>query len=132
MLPIGFEQARYEFRETNESHEAVIIKENGTITEQTYLIDVYASDGSALNGLDYIIGEGATQRVTILPDQQSLPFLFEILLDNIFEQDEIFTISLENAPKVQLQFKTQGTITTTIISISDRTRKITTSNIIHV
>ena len=127
MLLIGFEQSLYEYPETNEVREAVITKVGGTVTEQTYLIDVSASDVTALIGLDYIIGEGATQRVTILPDEQSLPFLFEILLDNILEEVESFTISLENAPEVEPRFETQGTITTTTIRISDGTREITSN-----
>ena len=123
-LLIGFQQAQYEFPETNETREAVIIKVNGTITEQTYLIDVSARDGSALNQLDYIIGEGDIQRFIIHPNQQSIQFRFEILEDSVVEYVESFTISLENAPEVEPRFETQGTITTTRINITDRTREI--------
>ena len=130
VLLIGFEQSLYVFPETSEIREAVITKVDGTVTEQTYLIDVSASDGSALSSLDYIIGE-ATQRYIILPDQQSRQFQFEILEDNIIEHVECFTLSLENAPEVKPRFETQGTITTTTVCISDRTCKITSSNIIH-
>ena len=125
MLRIGFEQVRYDFPETTEFREAVIIKVNGTITEQTYVIDVSASDDTALIGPDYIIVGGPTQRFTILPDQQSLQFRFEILEDNILEQVECFTIILENVPEVEPRFETQGTISTTTVCISDITRKIT-------
>ena len=127
MLFIGFEQFLYNFPETNEIREAVITKVGGTITEQTYLIDVSASDGTALSGFDYTIGGGATQRFTILPDEQGLQFRFEILEDNILEKVESFTISLENAPEVEPRFETQGTITTTRIRISDGTREITSN-----
>ena len=78
-----------------------------------------ASDGTALNGFDYIVGGGATQRFTILPDEQSLQFRFEILEDNILEEVESFYIW--NAPLVEPQFETQGTITTTRINILDGT-----------
>ena len=127
MLLFGFEQSLYNFPEANEIREAVITKVGGTITEQTYLIDVSASDGTALIGLDYIIGEGDTQRFKIPPDQQSLQFRFEILEDNILEEVESFSISLENAPEVEPRFETQGTITTTTIRISDGTREITSN-----
>ena len=127
MLLIGFEQSLYDFPEANEVREAVITKVDGTITEQTYLIDVSASDDTALNEDDYIIGEGDIQRFTILPDQQSLQFRFEILEDNILEKVESFRISLENAPEVEPRFETQGTITTTTIRISDGTREITSN-----
>ena len=127
MLLIGFEQLLYNFPETSEIHEAVITKVGGTITEQTYLIDVSASDDTAQNGFDYIIGEGDIQRFTILPNEQSLQFRFEILEDNILERVESFTISLENAPEVEPRFETQGTITTTRIRISDGTREITSN-----
>ena len=127
MLLIGFEQSLYEYPETNEIREAVITKVGGTVTEQTYLIDVTASDGTALSPLDYIIGEGGIQRFTILPDEQSLQFQFKILEDNILEQVEYFSISLENAPEVEPRFETQGTITTTTIDILDGTRKITSN-----
>ena len=127
VLLIGFEQLLYNFPETSEVREAVIIKVGGTITEQTYVIDVSASDGSALIGLDYIIGEGDTQRFKIPPDQQSLQFRFEILEDNILEEVETFSISLENAPEVEPRFETQGTTTTTTIHISDGTREITSN-----
>ena len=127
MLLIGFEQSLYNFPETNEIREAVVTKVDGTITEQTYLIDVSASDGTALNEDDYIIGEGDIQRFTIPPDQQSLQFRFEILEDNILEKVESFTISLENVPEVEPRFETQGTTTTTTIRISDGTREITSN-----
>ena len=110
--------------------EVVIIKVDGTVTEQTYLIDVSTSDGSAPNGIDYFIGEGDAQRFTIRPDEQSLQFRFEILEDNIIlENVECFTISLENAPEVEPRFETQGTVTTstTTICIFDRTCKITSN-----
>ena len=123
-MRIGFQQAQYEFPEIDEVHEAVIIKVESTITEQTYLIDVSASDGSALSGFDYVFEGGATP---ILPDQQSLQFQFEILEDNILEQVECFTISLENVPEIEPRFETQGTITTTTVCIMDRTRKITSN-----
>ena len=127
VLLIGFEQSLYNFPEANEVREAVITKVDGTITEQTYLIDVSASDDTAVNEDDYIIGEGDIQRFTILPDQQSLQFRFEILEDNILEKVESFRISLENAPEVEPRFETQGTITTTTIRISDGTREITSN-----
>ena len=127
MLRIGFEQAKYDFPEASELREAVIIKVGGTITEQTYLIDVSASDDTALIGLDYLIGGGAIQRYTILPDQQSRLFPFETVEDSILEQVERFTVSLENAPEVEPRFETQGTISTTTVCISDRTRKITSN-----
>ena len=127
VLRIGFEQARYEFPEDIEIREAVIIKVDGTITEQTYLIDVSASDGTALIGHDYIFGGGDIQRLLIRPDQQSLLFRFEILEDSVLEQVECFTISLENAPEVEPRFETQGTITTTTVCILDITRKITSN-----
>ena len=127
MLRIGFEQSRYNFPETSEIREAVITKVGGTITEQIYLIDVSASDDTAQNGFDYTIGEGDIQRFTIPPDQQSLQFQFEILEDNILEQVETFSISLENAPEVEPRFETQGTTTTTTIRISDGTREITSN-----
>ena len=127
MLLIGFEQSLYNFPEANEVREAIITKVDGTITEQTYLIDVSASDDTAVNEDDYIIGEGDIQRFTILPDQQSLQFRFEILEDNILEKVESFRISLENAPEVEPRFETQGTITTTTIRISDGTREITSN-----
>ena len=127
MLLIGFEQSLYNFPEANEVREAVITKVDGTITEQTYLIDVSASDDTALYEDDYITGEEDIQRFTILPDQQSLQFRFEILEDNILEKVESFRISLENAPEVEPRFETQGTITTTTIRISDGTREITSN-----
>ena len=127
MLLIGFQQAQYEFPETNELREAVIIKVGGTITEQTYLIDVSASDGSAISGFDYVFEGGATP---ILPDQTSLQFPLEILEDSVLEQLESFSLSLENAPDVEPRFETQGAITTTRINITDRTREI--HLIIHV
>ena len=127
MLLIGFEQHLYEFPETMEIiYRAVIIKVGGTITEQTYLIDVSASDGTALNKQDYDIGE-ATQRFTIRPDQQIFQFPFEIPEDIILEQVECFTLSLENVPGIEPRFETQGTITTTRIEVLDGTRKITSN-----
>ena len=128
VLFIDFEQARYQFPEAIEIHEAVILKVNGTITEQTYLIDVSARDGSALNGFDYIMEGGDAQ---ILPDQQSLHFQFEILEDSILESVECFTVSLECVPDYEPRFETQGAITTTKICILDRTREIS-SLIVHV
>ena len=137
VILIGFQEALYQFSESNEtheaiyqSHEAVILKVNGTITEQTYLIDVSARDGSALNGFDYIMEGGDAQRFTILPDQQSLQFQFEILKDSILESVESFTIYLKNVPDYEPWFETQGAITTTKIYILDRTRK--TSLMVHV
>ena len=130
VLLIGFEQGLYQFHEDNEIRTAVITKVGGRITEQTYSIDLYVNDESAINGLDYGSGHRGVQRYTVLPDQQSFQFPFEILEDNILEQEECFTISLENVPEIEPRFETQGTITTTTICILDRTRKIK-SNIIH-
>ena len=96
-----------------------------TVTEQSYRIDVSASDVTTLNELDYVIGGGTTQRETIRPNEQNYSFPFEILEDSILERVECFTISLENVPEVEPRFETQGTITTTTVCISDRTRKIT-------
>ena len=86
VLRIGFEQASYKFPESGIIQNAIIIKVGGTITEQTYRIDVSASDGSALSGFDYVFGGGATQRFTILPDQQSQLLPIEIVVDNILER----------------------------------------------
>ena len=124
-LFIGFQQTQYEFPETDEIQEAVIIKVNGTITEQTYLIVVSASGDSALSGCDYnVTGDGDTKRFIIDPDQQSVEFRFEILEDSIVEYVESFSISLENAPENEPRFETQGANTTTRIDIMDRTCEI--------
>ena len=135
VILIGFQEALYQFPESNVTldalnqsnvtHEAVIIKVDGKITEQTYLIDVTAGEGSARSGFDYVIEGGDAQKLTFLPDQQSLQFPFKIPKDSILEQDECFTISLDDVPEIKPRFETQGTNTTTTICISDRTRKIT-------
>ena len=94
------------------------MKLNGGTTEQTYSLQVSASNGTAVYGKDYSIGGRPLQVYTIQPYQQSILLPFEILEDKLVENIETFILSLESALP---PFSTEGTISQTMVSILDGT-----------
>ncbi len=104
MLIIGFEQSSYTFFESFATFTQIpVIKGNNQLSELTFFIrisTVRRSDSSAANtdqgesftNRDIIAAE--TQDRVFRPDQQSVPYVFELLDDSKPELLEVFQVEL--------------------------------------
>ncbi len=70
-----------------------IVRQNGD--EDTVTVDYTVNPGTALPGEDYI--NPGTQTVTFNPGETSKQITITIINDQIFENDETFTVTLSNA-----------------------------------
>ena len=112
---IAFKSSSYSFVESDNLHFVDVIKLDGRITEQTYLMDIHAIDGSAMANLDYYFNGSSSFRIT--PDQQFIHVPVTVVNDSVVETTETFTLHLKNVPNSFPYFSTAGTITDIYISI---------------
>ena len=118
---VGFKSSSYSFAESDDLHFVDVIKIDDRITEQTYLMDIHAIDGSAMANLDYYFNGSSSFMIT--PDQQFIHVPVTLVNDSVVETTETFTLHLSNTqcPYSCPSFSTAGTITDIDISIPSGT-----------
>ena len=95
-ITIGFEQNSYTVREALNATRIPIIKGNNQRSEITFLLVSTISTGGGPNPAnltDDIIAD-TVQSKDFLPDEQSLPFEFQLVNDDIVEAVEVFQVEL--------------------------------------
>ncbi len=76
--------------------------------EEDFTVDIQTQDGTAQAGKDY---KAVSQTLTIKAGEKSADIKIPIISDNVFEEDENFTVSLSSSNK-NLAFKnTEATVT---------------------
>ena len=105
--------------ESDDLHFVDVIKLDGRITEQTYLMDIIAKDGSAMANLDYYFDGSSSFRIT--PDQQFIHVPVTVVNDSVVETTEAFTLYLENVQNSFPYSSAAGAITNIYISIPSGT-----------